>query len=183
MHPYPKFPPPTDFGPEPHWTHIQTPIGHTMGKSFIEGDPEGQRLRIMLYVDEAQQRLFARVWFGGEAEGPPGHAHGGSMAAVLDHVMGVGSWVAGHPVVAARIGVEFRNKLPLGKVITAEAWVDTVDGRKVHTRGRLYLDDPDKPFAESDGLFIKQPIERFKALMEEAAAATDYGVPDSAQSP
>lgn len=143
---------------------LNIPRLHAAGRSFVEGDPEGNRLRIWMSVRESDHRLFAKVWFGPDAEGPPLHAHGGSMAAVLDHVMGVGGWVSGHPVVAANISVSFHKSLPLGIVVTAEAWVEKVDGRKVTCAARLYGDDVDKPFASSEGLFISQPMEKFQNL-------------------
>jgi acyl-coenzyme A thioesterase PaaI-like protein len=119
-----------------------------------------------MFVRESDRRLLAKVWFGPEAEGPPGHAHGGGMAAVLDHVMGISAWVAGHPVVARKIGVEFHRKLPLGTVAIAEAWVNTVEEKRVTTEGRLYYPEPSAIFASSDGLFIKQSLEKFRALLE-----------------
>ena len=40
--------------------------------------------------------------------GPPGHVHGGAMAAALDEAMGAVCWMNGHPVVAATISREIR---------------------------------------------------------------------------
>ena len=37
--------------------------------------------------------LRAKVLFGPGTQGPPGHAHGGSMAAVLDEAMGGAAWM------------------------------------------------------------------------------------------
>lgn len=156
---------PPVFESGPGWTKIVMPTTHLKGRSFIDGDPDGYRLRLAMFSRDTDKRLFARVWFGPEAEGPPGHAHGGAMAAVLDHLMGVGGWIAGHPVVAARISVEFRRPIPLCEVITGESWVDSVDGKKVYARGRLYIKTPDNPYTESEGLFIRQHMERFRGLI------------------
>jgi len=150
---------------EPAWTPIDMPMSSSGGSSFVEGEPDGRRLRIRQYVRESDRRLFARIWFGPDAEGPPRHAHGGSMAAVLDHTMGVGAWVAGYPVVAATITINFHRKLPLGLVALAETWVDRVDGRKVHTVGRLYHEDVEAPFATGTGIFIVQNLDSFKGLL------------------
>lgn len=150
---------------EAGWLPIEMPFSSSGGASFIEGDPDGRRIRIRMFVREADRRLFAKVWFGPLAEGPPAHAHGGSMAAVLDHAMGVGAWVAGHPVLAATITINFHRKLPLGTIATAECWVDRVDGRKVYTVGRLYGENRDEPFASGEGLFVSQDIEKFKGIL------------------
>ncbi len=150
---------------EEGWLPIDMSFSSSGGASFIEGDPEGKRIRIRMFVRESDRRLFSRVWFGPQAEGPPGHAHGGSMAAVLDHTMGMGAWVAGHPVLAATITINFHRKLPLGTIAMAETWVERVDGRKVYTAGRLYGENRDEPFASGEGMFVSQDIEKFKGIL------------------
>jgi acyl-coenzyme A thioesterase PaaI-like protein len=164
-------PTPVEMGGEEGWTLVEMPFSSTGGSSFVDGDPDGHRLRVRMYFRPDDKRLVTRVWFGPQAEGPPGHAHGGSMAAVLDHCMGIASWASGVPVVAASITIGFHRKLPLGRVVTAETWVNDIAERKVFTMGYLYLDDPEKPFATGEGLFIRQEIEAFSSFFEQGAAA------------
>ncbi len=163
----------SDLTPEEGWSPIEMPFSSSGGSSFVDGDPDGRRIRIRQFVRESDKRLFAKVWFGPQAEGPPGHAHGGSMAAVLDHTMGIGAWVAGHPVLAATITINFHAKLRLGTVVLSECWVDRIDGKKVYTIGRLYADDPERPFASGQGLFILQGIEAFKGLLAKDATVSE----------
>ncbi len=111
-------------------------------------------MRVEYFRRDADGALVGRVWFGPWCEGPPGHAHGGSMASALDDAIGKVGWLNGHRVVAAKIDVRFRRMLPLGTDARIEAWIDRVEGRKVHTRGRLLADDG-APYAEADGLFIE----------------------------
>jgi acyl-coenzyme A thioesterase PaaI-like protein len=75
------------------------------------------------------------------------------MAAVLDEAMGGVCWMNNHQVLAARIGVSFLRPLPLDTYTTVDAWIVTVDGRKVSVRSRL-LDPTGHVVAEGDGLFI-----------------------------
>ncbi|MBI2435480.1 MAG: PaaI family thioesterase [Candidatus Hydrogenedentes bacterium] len=153
-----------DFAPEPGWRVLDMPRNFGAGRSFVSGEPEGDRLRIHYYLREEDNVLFAKAWFGLGAEGPPGHAHGGSMAAVLDEVMGFACWVAGHPVVAATITINFKKQLPLHQVYWVESHLERVDGRKVHTTSRLFDPATQKVFADGAGLFIAQPMERFGNL-------------------
>jgi uncharacterized protein (TIGR00369 family) len=74
-------------------------------------------------------------------QGPPGHAHGGCLSAVLDEAMGAAVWCAGHPVVAARLEIDFKKAVPLGRTCRVEAWVVSVEGRKVWADAELRLDD------------------------------------------
>jgi len=146
---------------EEGWTPIEMPFLTKGGASFVGGDPQGHRLRIRMFVRESDYRLRSKVWFGPQAEGPPGHAHGGSQAAVLDHTMGIAAWVAGHPVLAASITIDFRQKLPLGKILNVETWVSEREGKKVFTAGRIYNEDFEKPYSTGEGIFILQRLESF----------------------
>jgi acyl-coenzyme A thioesterase PaaI-like protein len=128
--------PPVDLGGEARWVPFDAPalVGESL--RFVSGEPEGNRFRVRYYRDEKQQ-LQARIWFGPETEGPPGHAHGGSMAAVLDEVLGLAAWAAGYSIVVGNLNVSFRNLLPLQQVVTVESRVVSVDGRKVKVHGRI----------------------------------------------
>lgn len=126
-----------DLSGESDWTDFDAPalVGNSL--RFVSGDPQGERFRVRYFRDDDQQ-LTARVWFGPETEGPPGHAHGGSIAAVLDEALGLSGWAAGYAVVVANLNVSFRNLLPLKKVVTVASEVVSVNGRKVLVKGRVY---------------------------------------------
>lgn len=121
--------------------------------AFVSRDPQGDRFRVRYFHRPADDVLVALVWFGPGTEGPPGHAHGGSVAAVLDEAMGAAAWHSGHPVVAAHLAVDFRGMVPVGLEAVVEARIERVEGRKVRTSGRL-LGAGDEVLAEGNGLFI-----------------------------
>ena len=127
---------PVDLGGETGWTPFDAPslVGESL--RFVSGEPDGNRFRVRYYRDE-EQRLMARIWFGPETEGPPGNAHGGSMAAVLDEVLGLAAWAAGYSVVVGNLNVSFKNLLPLQQVVTVESRVISAKGRKVMVHGRI----------------------------------------------
>lgn len=56
--------------------------------SFLVANPSGESVRIAYFRGPAAGALYAKAWFGRETQGPPGHVHGGAMAAVLDEAMG-----------------------------------------------------------------------------------------------
>ena len=146
--------PPVDLSGEPEWVPFDAPslIGESL--RFVSCEPEGNRYRVRYYRDGDQQ-LRARIWFGPETEGPPGSAHGGSMAAVLDEVLGLAAWAAGYPVVVGNLNVSFRNLLPLQKVVTVESRVVSAEGRKVMVHGRIFRDET--VYAEGECLCITIP--------------------------
>ena len=89
-------------------------------------------------------------------QGPPGHAHGGLSAAVLDEVMGAAVWQAGYTVAAAKIEVNYRKPVPLEKLITTKGYITRRRGRKIYARGEIYLEDGTL-LVEGKGLFVIAP--------------------------
>ena len=142
-----------DLSGESGWELFDAPglVGSSL--RFVSGDPEGQRFRTR-YYRQADQSLVARIWFGPETEGPPGHAHGGSLAAVLDEVLGLAAWAAGHAIVVANLNVNFRCLLPILQVVQVDTEIISVDGRKVLVRGKVW-DGKEKVYAEADCLCIE----------------------------
>jgi acyl-coenzyme A thioesterase PaaI-like protein len=147
-----------DLGPSAGWR----PLEPAPERSFVSGEPDGHRLRVRYYTDE-DHRVIARVWFGPGAEGPPGHAHGGAIAAALDEAMGVAVWVAGHPMVAGRLVTDFRRMVPLGTVATIYTEVHGVEGRKVRVTARLVATS-DAPHAEGEAVFVRLDLDTLQAL-------------------
>src|SRR5204863_9937733 len=132
--------------------------------SFVSGDPGGERLRVAYFRRQGDGRLVGRAWFGPGAAGPPGHAHGGSIAAVLDEAMGAAAWMAGHIAVAGHLATDFRAMLPLGTDATFEAWVERREGRKVWTAGTLG-GAGGTLYAQASALFIRLDPERDRDLL------------------
>ncbi len=124
------------------------------GSCYICGsqNPSGLGIRFRL----RDGVVSARFTLDERQQGPPGHAHGGCVTAVLDEAMGAAVWYAGHPVVAGRLEVEFRKPVPLGVSLLAEARMVSRSGRKCQAEATLAL--PDGAIAtRAKGLFIEAP--------------------------
>lgn len=143
-----------DLSGEAGWVPFDAPslVGNSL--RFVSGEPDGNRFRVRYYRVEGHQ-LRARIWFGPETGGPPGHAHGGSIAAVLDEVLGLAAWVAGYRVVVGNLNVSFRNLLPLECVVTVESRVVSAQGRKIMVHGRVCRGET--VYAEGECLCITIP--------------------------
>lgn len=143
-----------DLSSDSNWTPFDAPalVGESL--RFVSGDREGSRFRARYYRD-AEGHLQARFWFGPEAEGPPGCAHGGAMAAVLDEVLGLAAWAAGYAIVVGNLNVSFRNLLPLQQVVTVESRVISAEGRKIKVQGRIC--NGATVYAEGEALCITLP--------------------------
>lgn len=131
-------------------------------KNFISGNPESQTIRVRYFKNPKTLQFAARAWFGPQAEGPPGHAHGGSQAALLDEGMGAVAWLSGHTVLAAKLEINFRAPLRLGTTVTMTSEIERVEGKKIYARARLVGDDG-ALFSESTGLFVVIDTKAFMA--------------------
>ena len=125
------------------------------GSCFICGSENPHNLGIHWYVDE-KGVVSSEFTLTLAQQGPPGHAHGGASAAVLDEVMGAAVWQAGYTAAAAKIEVNYRVPVPLGECITTKGYVTRRSGRKIYARGEICL--PDGTVAVlGKGLYIIAP--------------------------
>jgi hypothetical protein len=92
---------------------------------------------------------LGRVRFGSAYEGPPGHAHGGMVAAVFDELLGRSQGSAGF---TGRLTITYRRPTPLHRDLELRGWFDRVDGRKRWIKGECRLDGV--LLTEAEGLFI-----------------------------
>lgn len=164
---------PAEFIGKASWKALDMPRKFGEGRSFVSGSLDDDRIRIYYFWDTENAGLSATIRFGLGAEGPIHHAHGGAVAASLDEAMGFASWVSGHAVVAATISVTFLKKVPLHAVHYIDARVEAVEDNKVSTRARLYDAETGRDYAESTGLFIKQPLDKFGELVHARALAQE----------
>ncbi len=143
-----------DLSGEAGWVLFDAPslVGESL--RFVSGDPKGNRFRVKYFRDE-KKHLHARLWFGPETGGPPGHAHGGAIAAVMDEALGLAAWAAGYAIVVGNLNVSFRNMLPLETVVTLESEVISAEGRKIKVHGRLF--NGETLYAEGECLCITIP--------------------------
>lgn len=143
-------------------------------RSFVSGAAAAtERTRVEYFRDPDDNHLHAKVWFGPHTEGPPESVHGGAIAAVLDEAMGAVCWMNGHPVVGARITINYRHLTPLGFSGRVESWIEHIERRKIFIRSQL-RDEHGKVHAEGEALFIEL-LPEMKARLEEARGRREGG--------
>lgn len=102
--------------------------------------------------DAATSRCWTDFHLNAAYEGPPGWAHGGVCALVLDHVLGeAASEGLTKPLFTGTLTLRFVRGTPLGD-LHAEAAVERVDGVKTFVSG--HLSDNDGVTVEAEGIFI-----------------------------
>jgi acyl-coenzyme A thioesterase PaaI-like protein len=151
--------------PDEHWKQVKRFEGGDRTPKFVTGNQSEDRIKIRYFYDEDEKAVWAHVRFGFYAQGPPGHAHGGSVAAVLDEAMGLTAWQSDLSVVAAELSVRFRSPTPLYEEHVIHAWLDEVDGPMARIRSTIAsASDPEKVFAQGKGRFVDIGREKFQEL-------------------
>ncbi len=98
-------------------------------------NPGGLQLKFVLgpagesYVCEFE----LAVQFGG----PPGHAHGGIVATILDEAMSKANKLRSRIALTRRIEVDYLRPVPLGQPLVVEGRIGSVRGRASYNRAEL----------------------------------------------
>lgn len=103
--------------------------------------------------------------FGTAYEGPPGHLHGGIVAAAFDEVLGMVQTLTGQPGMTGGLTIRYRRPTPLHREVQFEGHVDRIDGRKIFTHGTLCAGET--LCAEAEAVFISVDWTRMRGLAEE----------------
>lgn len=106
--------------------------------------------------------IIGNVVFTEPYEGPPGHCHGGFIAAAFDEVLGMAQSLTGRPGMTGKLSITYRSPMPLHTNIEFRGWVDRVDGRKIFTKGTAH--NGEKLCAEAEVLFLSMPPEMMDLL-------------------
>src|SRR5262249_13584499 len=130
-------------------SHAKSPQNHCFACG--KDNPHGMRLKF--FIDEAQRLAICKVKLARRYQGPPGHAHGGIIATILDEAMGKINKLSNVIALTKSMNVEYLKPVPLGKPLTVTARAQNINGRE-HTNLAEISDEHGEVLARSSGLFI-----------------------------
>ena len=119
-------------------------------------------LASIVTLSSSDTEVVADVTFGDAYEGPPGHVHGGLIAAIFDEVLGFAQALSGAPGMTGKLEITYRAPTPLHTPLRVVGRFERIDGRKIFTTGTIHAGE--RLCAEAKGLFISVRPERFGAL-------------------
>ena len=112
-----------------------------------------------LLWQEASNRITGTVRFNQAFEGPPGHVHGGWVAGVLDHIMGMTHVRTGHPGMTGGLSVRYLRPTPLNQLIEISAEATEVDEKRTEVKGTMRCGETTTATAEA--IFVRVDREKF----------------------
>jgi uncharacterized protein (TIGR00369 family) len=125
------------------------------GPCFVCGSSNPHGIGLTWYTDE-EGTILSEFTLTEAQQGPPGHAHGGASAAVLDEAMGAAVWRAGHNVAVVNLEINYHRPVPLGQHLSLKARLSEQKERKILATGEISL--PDGTVAVSGhGIYVEAP--------------------------
>ncbi|MGH9669994.1 MAG: PaaI family thioesterase [Terriglobales bacterium] len=91
-------------------------------------NPDGMRLKF--HYDRRRKRFVCLFRLGRRYTGPPGHAHGGVIATLLDEAMGKVNKLRHVVAMTRSMEVEYLKPVPLRRPLRVESWELRVQGRR-----------------------------------------------------
>lgn len=128
-------------------------------------------------------RCWAELTLGDRFEGWEGIAHGGIVCTILDEVM---AWaLVDHDVwgVTARMGVEFKRPVPIGRPVRAEGRVLEVRRRLVTAEGVIVDAADGTLLARSEATYVGAPEARKEELKARYRFRLEPDGPDAPRTP
>ena len=108
---------------------------------------------------EASNRITGTVKFSQAFEGPPGHVHGGWVAGVLDHLMGMTHVRTGHPGMTGGLSVRYLKPTPLNQVIEVSAQATELDDKRTEVKAEMRFGETTT--AKAEAIFVRVDREKF----------------------
>src|SRR6266481_8570365 len=150
---------------------------HTRNKKlenhcFCCGQDNADGMRLRFYLEEETRRATCKFRLTRRYQGPPGHAHGGIIATILDEAMGKVNKLRNVVALTKKMDVEYMKPVPLHAKLRTVGWEKTVDGRK-HRNVAEIRDGNGEVLARSEGLFIAIDVEKMFAKFAAANQLPD----------
>lgn len=120
---------------------------------FACGRSNAQGMHLKFAYDEERDCFICRFRLGKRYSGPPGHAHGGIIATILDEAMGKVNKLRHVIALTSQITVDYLKPVPLNKPLRVESREVRVRGRR-HTNMAEILNSQGDVLARSEGSFI-----------------------------
>jgi len=138
---------------------------------FVSDEQDDDRIRIRYFRDEDKGEVWAHCRLGIQTQGPPGHAHGGCVAAILDEAMGMVCWHFGHAVVAKSLHVHYKAPAPIRQEHIIQALLNREDEKYVYVDSYLKSADQQTTYSHCEGVFRKMDerlLAHFRAHTKQA---------------
>ena len=128
---------------------------------FACGPDNREGMQLKFHYDRRKKRFVCRFRLGRRYTGPPGHAHGGVIATILDEAMGKVNKLREVIAMTRSMEIEYLKPVPLRRPLRVESWELRVSGRR-HINTAEILNGRGQVLARGKATFLAiDPVKMF----------------------
>jgi uncharacterized protein (TIGR00369 family) len=147
---------------------------------FACGKDNADGMHLKFFLDEAARHAICKFKLSRRFTGPPGHAHGGIIATILDEAMGKVNRFRNVLALTSAMDIRYLKPVPLGKLLIVTGYEQSVEGRK-HINVAEISNEQGEVLARSTGTFIAIDPEKVFARLAKGSAAGTPSAPTGSQ--
>jgi len=117
------------------------------------GSDNPDSMRLKFTYDKKRGRVVCRLRLAPRFAGPPGYAHGGIIATILDEAMAKLNKLHDVTAVTGQLAVDYLRPVPLGQLLRIEAREGDIKGRRRFREGEI-VNKNGEVLARGTGVFI-----------------------------
>ncbi|MGH9504412.1 MAG: PaaI family thioesterase [Terriglobales bacterium] len=125
-------------------------------------NPAGMHLKFTF--DQQRQKFVCRFRLDQRYTGPPGHCHGGIIAAILDEAMGKVNKLRNVIALTKQMSIDYLRPVPLNQSLRVESHEVSVRGRRHVNTGEI-LNQKGEVLARGRAVFIAVDPRRFEKFV------------------
>ncbi|XP_040854988.1 acyl-coenzyme A thioesterase THEM5 [Ochotona curzoniae] len=130
-------------------------------RNFTRGiQVEGQGYEYVIFFQPTKKKSVCLFQPGPFLEGPPGFAHGGSLAAMMDETYSKTAYLAGEGLFTLTLNIKFKHLIPVGSLAVLNVEVDKIEDQKLYLSCVTQSQDQQTLYAKSSSVFIRLPLEK-----------------------
>jgi uncharacterized protein (TIGR00369 family) len=138
---------------KPHATVALVPLAHgALNHCFGCGLENRTGLRLNFFTDETGN-IVCHTRLARRFAGPPGHAHGGIIATLLDEAMSKANRARNVLAMTRQMEVDYLRPVPLGAPLTLTARHVSASGRRHHCEAQI-ADTSGRILATGKAIFV-----------------------------
>jgi uncharacterized protein (TIGR00369 family) len=147
-------------------TNVESKRSSLQNMCFACGKDNADGMQLEFFFDVDAHKAVCEFNLSVRYQGPPGHAHGGIIATILDEAMGKVNKLRNVLALTKSMNVEYKKPVPLNHVLTVTGREQQVNGRE-HTNIAEITNDKGEVLARSVGVFVAVDISRkFPSFMQ-----------------
>jgi uncharacterized protein (TIGR00369 family) len=150
-------------------TAREIPLAHgTQNGCFGCGDDNSAGLHLKFFIDE-EGRVLCRFRLSAQFQGPPGHAHGGIIATLLDEAMSKANRRRNITAMTRHMSIDYLRPVPLLSDLLLEGWSESdVDSGRKHRCSAELRDASGTVLASGTGIFVEVTAEMLRRAAKES---------------